>query len=44
MKILVNTTALKTHMIISPNMMEQDMISETQTLEIVCILIYLCFS
>ena len=33
MKILVNTIALKTQMIISHSMMEQYMISETQALE-----------
>lgn len=44
MKILLNATS-KTQMIISQNMMEKDMISETQTLEkynTVPILIYLC--
>ena len=33
MKILVSTTALKTQIIISESMMEEDMIGETQTLE-----------
>ena len=44
MKTLVTTTALKTQMIISQSMMEEDTISKTQTLEkddIVFILIYL---
>ena len=44
MKTLVTATALKTQMIISQSMMEEDTISETQTLEkddIVFILIYL---
>ena len=47
MKILVNTTALKIQMIISQSMIEQNTISETQTLEkdnFVDILIDLCFS
>ena len=47
MKILVNTTALKTQMIISQSIMESYTISETSTLEkddIISIVIYLCFS
>ena len=46
MKIIVNTTALKTKVVICQNMMEQYTISETQTLEkdnIVSISSYLCF-
>ena len=46
MKIIVNTTALKTKVVISQNMMEQYIISETQTLEkdnIASISSYLCF-
>ena len=46
MKIIVNTTALKTKVVISQNMMEQYTISETQTLEkdnIASISSYLCF-
>ena len=44
MKTVVTTAALKTQIIISQSMMEEDTISETQTLEkddIVFILIYL---
>lgn len=47
MKILVNARALKTQIIISQSMMDQDTVSETQTLEkdnIVFIYAYLCFS